>query len=402
MHKFLFLVNGSPDSWAGIRAKRFSGFVDDFYHTTIHYKVEGPGKDSGQKALKNRLRASSKIRTISKFIKSVLKNKPSLIYVLQVGYVNSIPALLAKIIFKTEIIIDIGDINYEVAKINGDRLGIEIMFIRNMEKLLWRLSNIIIVRGKYHKIYLDALGYKNVYFIPDGVDTDIVKTIENSETFRKEFGLDGCFTIGILGSINWMKSLEMCYGWEIVEVMKILNDMKVKRKIKGVIIGEGDGVSILKEKVKEYGIEDKIVFLGNVKQEELYKYISLMDICISTQTNNILGWMRTTGKIPIYLSCNKYILATRVGTVVGLLPEEMLVPYSGIKDLNYPLELVNRICKIYDNRDLLSLGRNNREIAKEHFEYRVLGEKVRNIVRQSRIGISKGSAQELLIQRSFL
>ncbi|MDD2891300.1 MAG: glycosyltransferase [bacterium] len=365
MHKFLFLVNGSPESWAGIRAKRFSGFVDDFYQTAIHYKTE------------------TKIKTVLKFIKVVLKNKPSLIYVLQVGYVNSIPALLAKIIFKTKIIIDIGDINYEVGKINGDRLWIEIMFIKNMEKLLWRLSNIIIVRGTYHKIYFDVLGYKNVYFIPDGVDTNVVKPIEDSGAFRKEFGLDDSFTVGVLGSINWSKSLEMCYGWEIVEVIKLLNDMDVKRKIKGIIIGEGDGVPILKKKAEEYGILDKIIFLGNVKYEELYKYISLMDICISTQTNNILGWMRTTGKIPIYLSCNKYILATKVGTVVGLLPEAMLVPYSGMKDLNYPLELVDRICKIYDNRDLLSLGNNSREIAKKHFEYKILGEKVGDIVRNS-------------------
>ncbi|MDD5530183.1 MAG: glycosyltransferase [bacterium] len=370
MHKFLFLVNGNPDSWAGIRARRFSGFVGDSYQTeraatagsSIYYKNE------------------EKLRTVLKFIKVVLKNKPSAIYVLQVGYVNSIPALLAKIIFRTKIIIDIGDINYEVAKINGDRLWIEIMFIKNMEKLLWRLSNIIIVRGTYHKIYFDVLGYKNVYFIPDGVDTDIVRPIENSEVFRKEFGLDDFFTIGVLGSINWSKSLEMCYGWEIVEAIKLLNDMNVKRKIKGIIIGEGDGVSILKKKAEEYGIQDKILFLGNVKYEELYKYISLMDICISTQTNNILGWMRTTGKIPIYLSCNKYILASKVGTVVGLLPEEMLVSYSGIKDLNYPLKLVDRICKIYDNRDLLSLGSISREIAKKHFEYKILGEKVGDIV----------------------
>jgi hypothetical protein len=50
-----------------------------------------------------------------------------------------------------------------------------------------------------------------------------------------------------------------------------------------------------------------------------------MDICLSTQTNDVVGWVRTTGKLPLYLAAGRYVLASRVGEAARVLPEEMLV-----------------------------------------------------------------------------
>lgn len=359
MQKLIFLVNGDSESWAGIRARFFAVPINKLYRPIIYYKTEG------------------KLQTTSNFIKKVIREKPQCLYILQPGYVNSIPGLLAKALFKTKIIIDIGDIAYEVAKLTGDRTFIALTITKIIEKLLWKLSDVIIVRGFYHKLYFDKLGYKNVHFIPDGIDTATTKPVENVKELRKQFGLENCFTIGVMGSINWSKKLQMCYGWEIIEAIKLLKDLQVK----GVIIGDGNGIPILKEKAKEYKIYDKIVFTGRIRHEELPEYLNLIDVCISTQTNNIVGWLRTTGKLPIYLACNKYILTTKVGSAIRVLPEEMLIPYNGIKDIDYPGRLAQKIRNLYNNPNLLSVRKNGNQIAKEQFEYSKLAEKVADIIR---------------------
>lgn len=361
MRKFIFLVNGTSENWPGIRANRFAKPIRNFYSVSIYYKT------------------SNKLYAMVNFIKIIIKEKPHFLYLMQPGYINSTAGIISKTLFKTKIIIDTGDISYEVAKLTGSRSYLEIIFIKNMEKLLLKMSDLIFVRGIYHKKYLNCLGYNNAYFIPDGVDTETITTMDETLELRKKLNLENYFTIGIIGTINWSKKLQMCYGWEILETVKIMNNLRVK----GIIIGDGSGLYKLKEKAKEYGIHDKILFTGNIDYKGLAKYLNLIDVCISTQTNNIVGWTRTTGKLPIYLAHNRYILATKVGSATTILPEEMLVPYHGIKDPHYPEELAQRIRKLYYTPALLKLRENGHKIAKEHFEYSELAKKIATIIQNT-------------------
>ena len=79
------------------------------------------------------------------------------------------------------------------------------------------------------------------------------------------------------------------------------------------MIGGGSGVPHLKALCKLYEIEDRILFLDHIPYDELPQYLNLLDICLSTQTNNLVGQVRTTGKLPLYLATRPYILASDVG-----------------------------------------------------------------------------------------
>src|SRR6185437_1985017 len=83
--------------------------------------------------------------------------------------------------------------------------------------------------------------------------------------------------------------------------------------VAGIIVGTGDGVEVLRALAREYGIEDRIVLTGWIPHQDLPAYINVIDICLSTQTNDLVGTVRLTAKLPQYLACGRYVIASDVG-----------------------------------------------------------------------------------------
>src|SRR5205807_1940452 len=88
---------------------------------------------------------------------------------------------------------------------------------------------------------------------------------------------------------------------------------------------------------------------------------------------NLVGRVRTTGKLPLFLSCGRFVLATRVGEAARVLPPEMLLDYDGDFDPIYPRRLAARLDELAQNQSALVRGSNTREIAASEFDYGVLG-----------------------------
>src|SRR6185295_17446502 len=103
-------------------------------------------------------------------------------------------------------------------------------------------------------------------------------------------------------------------------------------------------------------IENRITFLDYVPYDQLPRYLNLIDVCLSTQTNDVVGRVRTTGKLPLYMAAGRYVLASRVGEASLVLNEDMLVEYEGVKDTAYPQRLADRVSALLDNPQRLESG----------------------------------------------
>jgi glycosyltransferase involved in cell wall biosynthesis len=69
-----------------------------------------------------------------------------------------------------------------------------------------------------------------------------------------------------------------------------------------------------------------------------------MDAAISTQSNDAVGAVRTTGKLPLYLACGCPVLASHVGEAARLLgPLGWTIPYDGTVDRSYPERLAQAV-----------------------------------------------------------
>lgn len=319
-------------------------------------------------------RSRRKLVLIFQLFAFLARLHPAAIYVFDISYTGVLAAGCYKLIFRKRLIIETGDAIVELVRSSGSRGKLGLWLTRQLENTAFRIADRIVVRGSFHKELLLRQGIE-ADVIQDGVDPESWAP-EDTSDLRKQYGLEDVLTVGLVGSSIWSEKLRMCYGWELIETLRLLKD----KPVKGIMIGAGSGIPHLKERCREYGIEDKVVFLGHVPFEQLPHFLNLIDICLSTQTNDVVGQVRTTGKLPLYLASGRYVLASNVGEATIVLPREMLVDYEGVKDEGYPQRLRERIETILDHPEILERAADNVPLAKEHFDYAILAERMKQVI----------------------
>lgn len=319
-------------------------------------------------------RASSKLVAILEFFKFLLRLRPAAIYVFDISYSGVLSAGLYRLVFRNCLIVETGDAITELARSTGNRGKIGVWLTQLLERYAFWVADRVVVRGTFHQELLATQGIA-ADVIQDGVDVAQFAPVDASD-LRQQYGLEGRLTVGLLGSSIWSEKLHMCYGWELVETIGLLKDARVK----GIMIGGGSGIPHLKSRCRELGIEDRVLFLDFIPYEQLPRYLCLIDICLSTQTNDVVGQVRTTGKLPLYLAAGRYILASEVGEAARVLEPEMLAPYDGVKDAEYPRKLAERIRPILADPEMLERAEANMDLARKHFDYSMLTERVSGVI----------------------
>jgi glycosyltransferase involved in cell wall biosynthesis len=128
--------------------------------------------------------------------------------------------------------------------------------------------------------------------------------------------------------------------------------------VRGVLVGDGDGLERLRAHATSRGVIERITFAGRVPYSELRSWLHSFDVALSTQTNDLPGQVRTTGKLPLYLACGCFVLASRVGEAARVLPPEMLVDYEGKRDPHYPARAAAHL------RGLIQVGTSFRRLGR--------------------------------------
>ncbi|MEG3435927.1 glycosyltransferase [Pannus brasiliensis CCIBt3594] len=358
--KLMYFINGSEASAAGIRARSLARWLPPDWQIRFLY------------------RSTPKWKSILPFLDAARQFRPDIIYVMDTAYTGVLAAYAAKKLFGCKFLTDTGDAAYELARSAGTYSRTQLTLIRAIEELATRESDYLIVRGSYHEDWLRKQGIEKVEFIPDGVDTGEVEPVDTTE-FKRELGLEKArLVVGMVGTMEWSARHRMCYGWDIVEALTFLRDLPIH----ALLVGDGNGRAILEERARELGVSDRIVFTGRVRYEELPRYLSLMDACVSTQSNDRVGMVRTTGKLPLYLAFGKYVIATDVGEARRVLPGiGCLLPYEGVRDDTHPARLAARLREALDRPERLAVAEAARRVARENFDYPMLASRVEKVCR---------------------
>lgn len=205
-------------------------------------------------------------------------------------------------------------------------------------------------------------------WLPDGVDLERFAP-QASSPVRSTLGIaPDRMLVGVVGSVTWSSTRSWCYGMEIVEALGRLPG----RPIDGLVVGDGTGLEHVRRRAAELGVADRIHTVGRVEHREVPAYLAAMDVCVSTQTDDSIGQGRTTAKLPEYLACGRYVLATDVGEAARLLPPEMLVPYVGSWDETYASNLAHRLDSLLPELEWIRTHAGTRRIAEETFNYQAL------------------------------
>jgi glycosyltransferase involved in cell wall biosynthesis len=299
---------------------------------------------------------------------------PRVCYVFDMALAGVGGGLAAKALTRSRLVIDTGDAITALAVALG-RGPLGRLATACLERTSLAVADHVVVRGTYHREWLARRGV-TATVIQDGVETDLFMP-QDVGALRRELGLADVLTVGLVGVVNWNSRDQSCYGWDLVESLRLLKGQPVV----GVLIGDGSGVPHLQERCRRYGIDDHMRFLGRIPYERLPPYLNLMDVCLSTQTDDLIGRVRTTGKLPLYLACGRYVLASRVGEAALVLEDAMLVDYHGAVDPEYPGRLAERLAGLVQDRQRLECGRANVAIARTQFDYALLAERLRGVLR---------------------
>jgi hypothetical protein len=263
---------------------------------------------------------------------AVLGSAAHVLYLVDVGRSTAPLAVLGRILGK-RVILDTGDAVFALARSLGDRSLGGMILIGAGEQMALRSANEIVVRGRAHA----ALVPGPATHIPDLAPID-AGPVDGSEV-RRDLDLDESFVVGLVGSLILSPRRRISYGWDLIEALPLVDG-----SVEALIVGDGTGLEPLRERARSLGVISRCRFVGRVPTNRIYAYIGAMNAAISTQTNDLVGRVRTTGKLPLYLACGCPVIASHVGEAMRLLgPHGWTVSYTGVVDYTYPSRLAAAI-----------------------------------------------------------
>lgn len=178
--------------------------------------------------------------------------------------------------------------------------------VANTSMLRW--ANLIVCRGWYHQKWLEARMRQPVYWVPDTAPDWI---------YDSDLPPGNPQTVATFGTMQLPRAGHQVYGWEVVELVAASKDLR------GIIIGRGPGLDLLRLQAERQGSTERIEFFEAAPMRELIETISRARFVTSIQSNDKAGWFRTTGKLPLALASRRVVIATAVGEAARILPSEL-------------------------------------------------------------------------------
>lgn len=152
--------------------------------------------------------------------------------------------------------------NSELMMPTDNLIGKEILLKHKINRLLikryatdfWACS-VSAAQFFYPSNLLDKVTIINNAIKPDKMYFNKIKRND----FRKKFNLENCYVIGNVGRLQRQKNQ--------IFALRILKELTYKsnKKIKLVFVGQGPDYDMLKQKVKQMGLKDQVVFTGAQK-----------------------------------------------------------------------------------------------------------------------------------------
>ena len=196
---------------------------------------------------------------------------------------------------------------------------------------------------------------KKVVIVPNGVDTERFNPKKDGSQVRARYNLEESKVILFVGALTrWhrYKGVDILIK-AFMEIQRQLNDARL------LIVGEGD----LKREYRSLSshIEHKVIFAGNVDDDELPNYYAASDLLVLPSIDRSEGFGLTLLEAN---ATGKPVVASNVGGIPSVVTDGvngLLVPPCDEKTLAKTV-----INLLRDEDRLLEIGRNGRRIAEGH------------------------------------
>lgn len=232
----------------------------------------------------------------NKKLKELENQDFDLIYVFEVSPITvALPAIKFKKKKKIPIVINIQDLWPEnIIAVTGITNPIIIGFVNKMVNYIYKHCNLILTASPsfVDKIKDRIKNKDKVKYWPQY--SIVSKTSEDVSLYNKDF-----FNIVFTGNIGEAQGIDLA-----IEAAKVLKD----KKIYWHFVGDGRNKEKLEEMVKEYGVEERVIFHGFHPEKEIPKYLKDADAALLILKPNPIFEMTIPAKLQTYLACGVPIL----------------------------------------------------------------------------------------------
>ena len=167
------------------------------------------------------------------------------------------------------------------------------------------------------------------------------------------------------GIADFMFAGNLGKGQRLDVIVKAAQILGRRKDYKIHFVGDGRMRGELENMVKEYGLQDNVIFYGNQKREDMPRFYKMADaLLITLRGNNEVG-DTMPGKLQMYMTTGKPIFGAINGAAYEVINDAKCG--SCVKAGDY--EGLAKLMKFYIERpaDYLSCGINAREYFKKHF-----------------------------------
>lgn len=250
-------------------------------------------------------------------------------------------------------------------------------FTRKLETSIIEKSDkvTVICEGLRKDIVERGFDPKKIEVIPNGVDTELFKPVEKDEEIIKKYELKDRKVFGFVGTFFLFEGLE----YLIKAAKKICDD---NDDVKFLLVGGGHEEEKLKVLVKELSLEDKVVFTGRVKHDDIKKYYSVIDVLVYPRISKRITELVTPLKPLEAMALEKIVLGSDVGGIKELVKDGyngFLFKSDDVDDLvdkcKYVLNNIDNMSKMAkDAREFVINERNWLKICEKYLTiYKELG-----------------------------
>ena len=259
---------------------------------------------------------------------------------------------------------------YHVATVHGSDVNMvkKNRFLRKIGSFIITNSNKITVNSTFTKnLILDIASRRNeekIKIIPMGIDLD--RFTQVSDINLKKKYTDGNLLLFVGRLIDWKGAKYL------VKAMKDVVETFPKTKL--LIVGSGPEKTKLKELIIELNLEDKVCFIGEIKNTEMPKYYSAADVFIIPSIV-VDGHTEGLGVVTLEaMACGTPV----IGSHVGGIPDVIKDGYNGflVPEKSHE-ELTKRIIRLLSDKELeKKFIRNGLKTVKEKFSWYIVSDKM--------------------------
>jgi glycosyltransferase involved in cell wall biosynthesis len=243
----------------------------------------------------------------AKELLSLLKTGKFDIFVMEgTGFAGGLAAMLGCLLWKVNYVVSSGD---AIAPFLSARqpLGYSVFWF--YEKLLCRLCHGFIGWTPYLVGRALALGAPRGMTIPGWPPMNINLSLGKRERqhIRRQLGIpEDAIVVGLVGSLNWSKRYDYCYGAELVRARRM-----AEGQAHVLVVGGGSGLDELRKLAGDQ-LGKTIHLTGRVAREEVTAYLAAMDIGAIPQSVNSVGNYRYTTKLMEYKAAHLPVITNQI------------------------------------------------------------------------------------------